>query len=386
MAKSQLAEQPNIFISNGTCYSGPNHEADPAMIPCGNSFYGAISCCQAQDACLLSGVCFNFQYYTTYISGCTDSEYKSPVCPNKFEDKDAPWLGMSYCNGTSNQWVLCDQKGHPGTIVKPDLCYCPTASAERSMTLSQYSQINETAWLPSATGLSVQFFAGFFPTAPSTIASSSATATSNPTPRVGPSSARTSNFLSPTVSSPALTTTSHSNNSLTTGDTIGIAVSASIGGVALLAGLVYLFLHRRRTLKARIAAKTPESSIHQQTPSYGGDPNGGDHHSIGIAYGGVGGDVHEQQPYNESASQLGSPHPSAISELDSHHINKAVRPWSLVSELDGENSSSAAPAMGTTGMPTSPGRMEAIMENGGFGEEQAGPSELSAHELTELPA
>lgn len=84
-----MAGEPNIFISNGTCYSGPNLEADQGMIPCGNAFYGPISCCQAGDSCLMSGACFNGKYWTTYVAGCTDPEYNSTACPDKFDDQGA---------------------------------------------------------------------------------------------------------------------------------------------------------------------------------------------------------------------------------------------------------------------------------------------------------
>lgn len=81
-----MAEVPNIYVSNGTCYSGHNVEADPAMIPCGNDYFGHAACCQASDTCLESSACFNGQYYVTYVAACTDPDYEHESCPNKFKD------------------------------------------------------------------------------------------------------------------------------------------------------------------------------------------------------------------------------------------------------------------------------------------------------------
>lgn len=76
----------NLYVSNGTCYSGPYREADKQMIPCGNDANDHVACCQAGDNCLKSSVCFNSAFGVTYISGCSDVTYEHPTCPYKFED------------------------------------------------------------------------------------------------------------------------------------------------------------------------------------------------------------------------------------------------------------------------------------------------------------
>lgn len=73
----------NAFISNGTCYSGRDDEADPHMLPCGNAGLGHKTCCQAGDMCLSSRACFNGKFGITYLSGCSDPEYKDESCPDK---------------------------------------------------------------------------------------------------------------------------------------------------------------------------------------------------------------------------------------------------------------------------------------------------------------
>lgn len=82
-----MTNGPDIYVSNGTCYSGRHLEANPAMIPCGNDYYGRVACCQATDNCLESGACFNGQFFVTYVAGCTDPEYEDESCPDKFDDE-----------------------------------------------------------------------------------------------------------------------------------------------------------------------------------------------------------------------------------------------------------------------------------------------------------
>lgn len=251
---------------------------------------------------------------------------------------DAPWLGMSYCNGTSNEWALCDQEGHPGTLEKPDPCYCPKAKTDRTMTLSQLSTIGNTASLPTATGLSVQFMAGYYPTTPpTTAASSSAPSSTSSSPSSSALVNPTAAAASPSEAAP------FPQGGLSRSATIGAVVGASVGGLIVLALCLAPLLVRRRRREA--GEKDGADNNNTENPD-----------TIGVAYGG--------------AEQVVSPHPS---ELEA----KAARPWSMVSELEGDGAGSVSPV-----------RMEAIMEQGwGRGEGGgAGPSELPAHHVVELPA
>lgn len=81
-----MADAPNIYVSNGTCYTGQDKAADTAMIPCGNVYFQPQACCQHEDYCLQSSVCYNAAHGVTYVAGCTDKEYKASVCPDKFDD------------------------------------------------------------------------------------------------------------------------------------------------------------------------------------------------------------------------------------------------------------------------------------------------------------
>lgn len=75
----------NIWVSNGTCFTGAGSATD-VMIPCGNAYFGHVACCQASDFCLSSSVCYNNEFGTTYVTGCTDPDYSDAVCPDKFDD------------------------------------------------------------------------------------------------------------------------------------------------------------------------------------------------------------------------------------------------------------------------------------------------------------
>lgn len=78
----------NIFLSNGTCYTGPGQKLHESFIPCGNAAFGHITCCGAGDNCLADDACWGihgtgYGRYLTYMAGCTDPEYKDPNCPKK---------------------------------------------------------------------------------------------------------------------------------------------------------------------------------------------------------------------------------------------------------------------------------------------------------------
>lgn len=123
------------------CYYAPNKQAGSAIIPCGDPTSGVQSCCQNGDFCMSDSVCFNPMMGVTYQYGCTDSSYTDQIsCPQKcgldvgkyFErlkaakkadggcTEESNWVGLIYCNGSSNQWDC----NHPETCGK----YCPTNS------------------------------------------------------------------------------------------------------------------------------------------------------------------------------------------------------------------------------------------------------------------
>lgn len=79
---------PNIFVSNGTCYSAAGRRLHESFIPCGNAAFGHHTCCGAGDFCLEENSCWGkhgegYGSELTYMAGCTDPTYSDPSCPKK---------------------------------------------------------------------------------------------------------------------------------------------------------------------------------------------------------------------------------------------------------------------------------------------------------------
>lgn len=79
---------PDPNISNGDCYYMEDKRLDKAFIPCGNDDLGPKPCCQTGDVCLENNACYNADYGTTYLAGCTDKTFEDTSCPQK-----SPWDG-----------------------------------------------------------------------------------------------------------------------------------------------------------------------------------------------------------------------------------------------------------------------------------------------------
>ena len=79
---------PNILVSNGTCYTAAGQKLDSSFIPCGNDAFGHQTCCGAGDNCLADHSCFGihgsgYGSSLTYLAGCSDPDYKDASCPQK---------------------------------------------------------------------------------------------------------------------------------------------------------------------------------------------------------------------------------------------------------------------------------------------------------------
>lgn len=178
------------------------------------------------------------------------------------------WTGLSYCNGTSNEWIACSNSAKTVTP-NPELCWCPETS--RVVAFSESSSIANHAVLPTATGGTISRVDDFTPiyplsassTSQSPAPSSSAAASSVPSTASTTSTAssdsqavttsRTTSTAAPTsdASSPATsatTTPPTTPQGLSTGAKAGIGVGVGIAGIAILALLIALlqWLARRR--------------------------------------------------------------------------------------------------------------------------------------------
>lgn len=281
---------------------------------------------------------------------------------------------MAYCNGTSDQWVFCDQKKKPATLTKPDPCWCPSATAGdyRPKALSASSIIPGTASLPTKILGSIQFSTGYYPTvnldpyktttvARPTAGSGSTTSVSSPSTTAAASTTDNITPPSPSDNADKITPSSPSDDaSLSPSAQIG-AIAGGVAGALLIAILLVGFLcfrrrQRKLQLKREEEARAVDDFMHGEIKS--GAASEPDPLNIGIAVGEI--------PAPSTAS---SPDTRALSELDS----KAARPWSLRSELDNSNSS-ARSSVNTAGGG-----------HGGTGQARPAPSELAAHPIAELP-
>ncbi|EXJ82156.1 hypothetical protein A1O1_08225 [Capronia coronata CBS 617.96] len=237
----------NPDISNGTCYYANGEEAPSRFIPCGNEALGHKACCESLDMCLSSNACYNGQYGVTYLAGCTDPSYEDSRCPDKGDFADQPWAGLVYCNGTSNEWVACEDSG--STVSVPEPCWCPSSS--RTVAFTDSSQLTNIMSLPNTPGASVTWrdvlayeseHSLTLTSSPTTTSDSSSVTTLLP-----PVSARTTNSsvtstdssssessASKTASASATPESPTESSGLRTGQKIGVGLGAAGGMIAML--------------------------------------------------------------------------------------------------------------------------------------------------------
>ncbi|EXJ77334.1 hypothetical protein A1O3_09560 [Capronia epimyces CBS 606.96] len=269
----------NPDISNGTCYYADGEEAPSRFIPCGNEAIGHKACCESLDMCLSSSACYNGQYGVTYLAGCTDSTYDDPRCPDKGDFSGQTWAGLVYCNGTSNEWVACEDSG--ATVSSPEPCWCPSTS--RTVAFTDAPQLTNIMSLPNMLGASVTWMdrAAYESEHSLTLTTSAVSQTSDPgsiTTLLPPVSVPTT--LSPTTSSTSSSSTSSANTTsiapatpasvtnssgLGTGQKIGIALG-SAGGVVSMLLLGWLVAKRMRGQKKKHRSTPPMVDLSRPHP------------------------------------------------------------------------------------------------------------------------
>ncbi|KAK3323100.1 hypothetical protein B0T19DRAFT_476265 [Cercophora scortea] len=348
----------NILVSNGTCYSAAGKKLDKSFIPCGNAAYGHQTCCGAGDNCLGDDACFGvhgsgYGSLLTYMAGCTDPDYKDKSCPNK-EGIDQPWIALTLCDHTDGIWAACSQQGNPTTLQPGSYCSC-TDTAKATIAFTDANQLPNIASLPATTGDTISFFPDHTPTgspatapAATTAASSTPVATSNQPTTAGSSSSDSASNTgggtsqaqssqatgsssssggttqpgasgtNPDSSSQTGTNTSGgasqtSNAGTTTTDTpsglgpgakAGIAVAAAVSGLIFIAVLVALFLsHRRKRQRQSKLSNEAGNGSPSEKPG-------------------------AQRDSLRTSEADGKP----VSEAD----GVAARPWSMRSELEGD--------------------------------------------------
>ncbi|KAH6684827.1 hypothetical protein F5X68DRAFT_262736 [Plectosphaerella plurivora] len=289
----------NVFISNGTCYLAAGVEAHKAMIPCGNAvFYGDLTCCQQGDVCLTSNACYNQEFGVTYLAGCSDPKYKAASCPDKGAFEDEPWVGLVYCNGTSNEWTACAQSASSDTLAPADHCWCP--EEPRTVAFNAPSVLNNTVQLGTALLESVIYSPGY---APTLVRSDGATAATAPPASTTDLPSTETSPTTPTPTSALVETSSSSDNAeqgqgLPSEVGIGIGVGVGSAIVILLAGLLFFLRRRRRRQREADRDLTAASEA-------------------------------AEKPSAAAVDSLPPPPSLGTPELES----RAARPWSMRSEL-----------------------------------------------------
>ncbi|KAK3688906.1 hypothetical protein B0T22DRAFT_528110 [Podospora appendiculata] len=381
----------DILVSNGTCYSASGRKLDKSFIPCGNAAYGHQTCCGAGDNCLGDNACFGvhgsgYGSWLTYMAGCTDPDYKDKSCPNK-EGIDQPWIALTLCDHTDGIWAACSQQGNPSTLQPGSYCSC-TDTAKATIAFTDANQLPNIASLPAATGDTISFFPDHTPSGtpatttaesptpvttrssnqptttegssgPASNTGGSASQTSAPPPspssgatQPGPSATNPSSTKfqtgtgtptssatsqSPNVSSP---TSTASSGGLSPGAKAGIAVAAAVAGLIFIAVLVALLLSHRRKRQRQPSVEAAGSAEKQS----------------GII-------KHDSLRTSEADGQ-------PVSEAD----GVAARPWSMRSELEGDQ----PPVLGT-GMGSRAGG--AVRRSGEGGDALSPVAELPGSEV-----
>ncbi|KAH9897455.1 hypothetical protein F4778DRAFT_236088 [Xylariomycetidae sp. FL2044] len=346
-------DDPNIQVSNGTCYSSAGEVLDASFIPCGNDAFGRQTCCGAGDNCLADNACFGFHgqgygSYLTYMAGCTDPAYEADTCPQKKIDQ--PWIALTLCDDSDGEWAPCSQIDNPTTLQPGAYCSC-TDAAQTTIQFSDAVSLSSLASLPGSTGESIQFFAGHAPTGTvtgggggggvtttviqTTVDGSGSTGVVTqtlPGTTVTGTAAGTSDGSSATSSSStggggggggsSSDSGSGESGQLNQGAKIGIGVGVGVGGVLLLALGIMLFLWHRRRRRQRRGPTTDNDMA-------GGAPGGG---------------LLRKKTYNNTKEK------TKANEVEGQPVAEtegtAVPPWTLRSELEGDVGTSQVPVVG----------------------------------------
>lgn len=285
---------PDPRISNGTCYWKADSQAGDDFLPCGNAALGKhFPCCSVGDNCLANNACYDascrspqlsdisscslvFTVGTTYVAGCTDSDYSDSMCPFKGEYDDQEWVGLVNCNASLdisdeiNIWVGCHEPDEDHLVPHEKDCQCDDT---KTPLFTGYSLLESTAQIPQTSGGTISYFITRATT--STLVSSdrgtSSTRTSTAT--------RFATTLIPTVltQSPAAPTSNAATSNptmmnatdsgLSSGAKAGIGAGITLGAIAV-GGLAFLafMLYRRHRKEDKPAPQIDDPSPAQSTP------------------------------------------------------------------------------------------------------------------------
>ncbi|WPG99202.1 Hypothetical protein R9X50_00201300 [Acrodontium crateriforme] len=234
VARSSLFSLPLAIASfvlavsaDDNCYWRSDNQvhAQPGWTACNNTQVDggkARLCCFAGTTCGEDSLCrsnSNDNLDIFYLGGCTDSTYADPVCRPDCSGDSQTWVKW---NVSEKLWHCCGDNGCLGGAVTPT----------------------------TFTGISPQNWSALPKDQIVTSSSSSSSATTPATATATPTTS-----VSQTPSATASPSTSPSSGAgLSSGAVAGIGVACGVAGLALIAGVVFLFIRNRR--KNRAAAAT----------------------------------------------------------------------------------------------------------------------------------
>ncbi|EFX03871.1 hypothetical protein CMQ_799 [Grosmannia clavigera kw1407] len=254
-------------MSDPPCYAAAGRRLDPRFLPCGNPALALQACCWQGDTCLVHGACFGVHdgSYITYLAGCTDADYGALACPPKgsdaLADADA-WVGLAYCNGSSDQWQACRQPGRPTVLAAAGPCVCPSAKTDRTVGVAAGPTLPATASLPLLGSGTISWVP------PYGQGSTSVSALSRSGPMSAFVSAPTAGSASSTSTSNPSSTTSHPHTQLILGTCVGIG--GSLLTIAVLLAILAVRQWRRRLPAPR--QTLTDKTLPPLHPSYHPEP------------------------------------------------------------------------------------------------------------------
>ncbi|KAF6785539.1 hypothetical protein CSOJ01_15590 [Colletotrichum sojae] len=262
------------------CYYAKDAVAPPDLLPCldESKADGASWCCFAGHSCVKQA-CWDKETAVTYQYGCNDPTYEHKNCPPKggLDMGKSPWVGLVICNDTHNEGIqkfwACNH---------PDTCgdYCPGEARN--------PQVTQTTWPWTIQGMPPLSYCDdlgsrvLAMSAPTTLAATGsvpevATGTNGkPTPTRMPmrsEAVKTSvsvtmvvpvETASPTIGTAPTPTSSNRSDegavALSLGAIAGIAVGSTLGVVAVIAGILFMWRQRRKAAQGHVHDSTPPAA------------------------------------------------------------------------------------------------------------------------------
>ncbi|KAH0493444.1 hypothetical protein TgHK011_000112 [Trichoderma gracile] len=227
--------------SNALCFY-PDGTPAPGDVPCTDSTANSV-CCGTGYACLSNGICqatgdeLKKPGASEFVRGsCTDKTFRSSACPSfcgtPGQDNVGGGEGMAKCDNTKQDLYWCINAANIALQEKEDPCGDQDAVVFFPGTPTVITTIN-VAPKPTSTSTT---------SPPTTMATStSSSSTSSTTTGSSTTATSTSTPTSQAETSPATEQKKSSNAGV-----IGGAVGGSLGGIAVVGILAFLFLRRRR--------------------------------------------------------------------------------------------------------------------------------------------